>query len=373
MTTGELPRTADAVIIGGGIMGCAAALELARRGVRAVVLEKSLPGAEASSAAAGILAPQVEAEGPGPMLALGLASRALHPLLAAELRDATGIDVGWRACGALALAFDDAAEHALAERHAWQAKAGLRCERLDPSALRSLEPLVGPSARAALRFPDDHQVDPRPLLRALGAAAERAGARFVCGAQVAGVAAAEGRVAAVELTAGAISTRTVVLAAGSWSGLVAGTGLPPETVSPLRGQIVALDGRRRLFDHVVFGRGGYVVPRADGRVLAGSTMESVGFDRTVTAAGTQAILGTALRLVPALGSLEVAGQWANFRPATPDGLPLIGRTSVAGLLAATGHFRNGILLAPVTAAIIAALVCGETPPLDVAAFAADRF
>ncbi|HEV8325602.1 MAG TPA: glycine oxidase ThiO, partial [Myxococcota bacterium] len=359
-------RGADVVIVGGGIMGCAVSLELAGRGARVVVLERSLPGAEASTAAAGILAPQVEADGPGPLLALGLASRALYPALAARLKDETGIDVGYRACGTLALAFDDGAADELRGRRRWQSAAGLHAEWLDPAALALRAPAVTADLRGALWLPDDHQVDPRPLMRALSSAAERAGVRFVCGVPVGRVAVSEGRVAGIELAEGTISARTVVLAAGSWSSLVGGTGLPADLVIPVRGQMVALDGRRRLLDQVVFGPAGYVVPRADGRVLAGSTMEMVGFDRTVTAAGTYAILGAALRLVPGLGALEVAGTWASFRPRTPDDLPLLGRTAVAGLFVATGHHRNGILLAPITAAIVAAEIAGHVPPVDAA-------
>jgi glycine oxidase len=360
----------DAVIVGGGIMGCAVALRLAGRGLRPLVLERSVPGAEASSAAAGILAPQQEAEGPGPMLELGLESRARFPSLVRELEAATGVEVGYRRSGLVALAADGDALARLEARAAWQAGRGLRVERLGAAEVRRLEPALAPAA-GALLFPDEAQVEPPRLMRALQLAAARAGAEFAT-AYVRRVLHDGARVAGVEVEGERIASARVVVAAGSWSGLVDGAALPPLAVRPMRGQLVELETRPPLFTHVVFGDGGYLVPRADGRVVVGSTMELVGFRKEVTAAGLEGLLALARRTVPALAEAPVGGFRANFRPFTDDHLPFLGATPIAGLLLATGHFRNGILLVPVTADAVAAVACGEPPCVDLAPFSVIR-
>ena len=367
-------RAADVVIIGGGVMGCAVALRLAARGLAVTVIERGIPGAEASSAAAGILGPQMEADAPGPLLDLGLRSRALYPALAAELRDATGIDIGYVKSGVLAVALDGAGAAELTARRAWQTARGLRVEPLGAEALHALEPSLGPDVRAALRLPDDAQVNARELARALSQAAAVAGARFLAGRYVRRVVVKGGVAQGVELDGEVLAAGAVVVAAGSWSGLVEGAGVPATVVRPARGQLVSIETRPPLFRHVIAVHGrGYLVPRRDGTVLAGSTVEMAGFRKEVTVGGLAQILGLARALVPALSDAPVTGSWSNFRPYTEDHLPVLGQTSVRGLVLATGHFRNGILLAPVTADAIASLVATGVSEIDLAPFSVGRF
>jgi glycine oxidase len=363
----------DVAIIGGGIMGSAIALRLAQRGVPVTVIERGIPGAEASSAAAGILGPQMEADGPGPLLELGLRSRALYPGLAAELRELTGVDVGYDRSGVLAVALDEAGARALAARRAWQEARGLRVEALTGEAAHALEPALGPSVRAALAFPDDAQVVARELARAFSQAAAVAGARFLTGRYVRRVRVEGGRATGVELDGETLAAGVVVVAAGSWSGLVEGAGLSPAVVRPARGQMVSIETRPPLFRHVVSAPGGYLVPRRDGTVLAGSTVEMVGFHKQVTVGGLAAILSLARALVPGLGDAPVTATWSNFRPYTEDHLPVLGTTPVDGLVLATGHYRNGILLAPITAQVIAELIATGRSSVDLSPFSVRRF
>jgi glycine oxidase len=371
--TPSTKAASDVAIIGGGIMGCAVALRLCQRGIGVTVIERGIPGAEASSAAAGILGPQMEAEGPGPLLELGLKSRALYPALAAELRELTSIDVGFDRSGVLAVAFDEAGEAALSSRRAWQLARGLRVDSLSGEAARALEPALGPAVRAALSFNDDAQVVARDLARAFSQAAAGAGARFLTGRYVRRVLVDNGAVTGVELDGDVLPAGTVVVAAGSWSGLVEGAGVPPAVVRPARGQLVSIETRPPLFRHVVSAPGGYLVPRRDGTVLAGSTLEMAGFRKEVTVGGLAAILTMARTVIPALADAPVTGSWSNFRPFTEDHLPVLGATAVRGLVLATGHFRNGILLAPITAHAIADLIATGKAPIDLAPFAIDRF
>jgi glycine oxidase len=363
----------DVAIVGGGVMGCAIALRLAQQGVRATVVERGIPGAEASSAAAGILGPQWEAEGAGPLLDLGLRSRALYPAFAAELREISGIDIGFARSGLLEVSLQEAHDQALASRFAWQQARGLRSELLGPAELRSLEPALGPSVRTGLRLPDEGHVNARALARALSQAAAIAGARFLQGRYVRRVVTSAGRATGLELDGETLSAGTVIVAAGSWSSLVEGGGVPPPVVRPARGQMVAIEMRPPLFRQVIaaYGRG-YLVPRVDGVALAGSTLEMVGYKKEVTVAGLSEILGMVRALLPGLDQAAVVETWSNFRPYTEDHLPVLGRTSIDRLLLATGHYRYGILLTPITAQVIAELVTG-TSSVDLAPFSVARF
>jgi glycine oxidase len=368
------PGATDVAIIGGGVMGCAVALRLAQRGVRVTVIERGIPGAEASSAAAGMLAPQMESDGPGPMLDMGLRSRALYPSLAVELSEATGIDIGYVKSGVMALALTDEDERALGERRVWQTARGMRVEALSGDAARELEPALGSAARAALYFSDDAQVNPGALARAFSQAAAAAGARFLQGRYVRRVCTHAGVATGVELDGDMLQAGSVVVAAGSWSGLVEGAGVPPSVVRPARGQLVAIETRPPIFRHVlsVHGRG-YLVPRRDGTVVAGSTVEMVGFRKEVTVGGLAAILALAQTLVPSLADAPVMQSWSNFRPYTEDHLPVLGATAVRGLVLATGHYRNGILLAPITAQAIADLITNGNAGFDLTPFSVARF
>lgn len=358
----------DVIIIGGGVMGCGIAWRLAQTGRDTLVLERAIPGAEASSAAGGILAAQEESHGPGPLTDLALGSRARFRDVAAELHDLTGVDIGYRECGVLAVAFSAEDRTNLARRYAWQIETKLPLAWLAPDEMRAREPALGAAALAGLHFPDDGQVEPRAYLRALALAAARAGARFTSGAYVRRVVQDGRRVVGVELEGEVVPARHVVIAAGSWSALIEGGDLPPRAVRPMRGQIAKLETRPPAVHGTITCPSGYLVGRPDGSVLAGSTMEAVGFDKRVTAGGLRHVLDVAVRLAPSLADAPVTETWANFRPATDDELPFLGPAHAEGLLLATGHFRNGILLSPITADIICDLVVRGSSRVDLAPF-----
>ena len=363
--------SSDVIVIGAGAQGCAVALRLAQAGQSVVVLERSVPGAEASSAAAGILSPGVEAEEPGPFYQLCAASLARYPTFAAELERLAGICVGYRGGGTLQVAFDDLTARALAGRAAQLQKHDIPAEVIDGDEVRRLEPAVGAEVRGALWFREEASIDPRLLCRALYVAAQKAGARFLTG-QVHRIVQHDRRVAGVDHDRGHLEGSAVVLAAGSWSGAVEGSGLPAGAVRPVRGQIALLDTRPPLLGRVVFSDKGYVVPRADGRVLCGSTMEEVGHERAVTAGGIRGVLDLAIEIAPALAAAPLIDSWCNFRPASPDGWPVLGASGVPGLYYATGHTRNGILLCPITAAAVSAAILGRPAPVDLGPFSVAR-
>lgn len=361
------------VVVGGGVMGCAAAYELSRRGVAVTVLERSVPGAEASSAAAGILGAQVEAHQPGPLSELGLASLELYPALVADLERASGIAIGYRKCGVLKVAYEAPVLAQLARELSWQKKARLPLERVTASALVKREPALSSELAGGLWFEADATLEPRALLSALRVAAERAGAAFRSGSFVKRVALVDGRAVGVELDDGKlVSGSHVVLAAGSWTSLLSSSHEHAPRVVPARGQIVELKTSVPLLSSIVFGPDCYLVPRADGRLLIGSTLEFVGFRREVTAGAVAKLLAAAIRLVPALAEAELSGSWSSFRPYTADELPLLGPSTTPGLILMSGHYRNGILLAPISAAIVASCVTGQKPPLDLGPFAPER-
>ncbi len=361
----------DVVVIGAGIQGCAVALRLAQAGRQVVALERSIPGAEASSAAAGILSPGVEALEPDQFYELCAASLARYPGFANEVSRLSELWVGYREGGTLEVALDDLVARALAARATRLQRHGISVEVLDDSATRRLEPALSDQTRGALWFRAEASVDPRLLGQALYVAAARAGVRFVTG-QVRRIEVEGGTVAGVGHEAGRIAADAVVLAAGAWSLQVEGHGLPARAVRPVRGQIAVLETRPPLLARVVFSDKGYLVPRADGRVLCGSTMEEAGFEKAVTADGLLHVLGLAREIAPALAAAPFRDCWSSFRPATPDGYPILGPGSVPGLFYATGHYRNGILLAPITAEAVSAAVLGRRPPVDLAPFGPAR-
>jgi glycine oxidase len=361
----------NVIVVGGGIMGMSVATELAAKGAKVTVLEKSVPGAEASSAAAGMLAPQLEAHGPGPMLQLCLKSRELYPAWVRRLEELSGVETGYLPCGLLEVALDGEQLNTLEQVHSWQRAAGLRAELLSREEALRMEPGLG-ALSGALLLPDDHQIDPPKLMRALPIAAARAGALFRTG-QVNGLVEEHGRIVGVDVDSERLKADAVVLAAGSWSSLVAGARVDRRAVRPVRGQMVELHTRLPVSRRVLFGAGVYLVPRADGRLIAGSTMEHVGFDKRVTAQGLARILDGAIRLCPSLAQAEVHSSWAGLRPWTEDDLPILGQGPLPGLLLATGHFRNGILLAPVTALVISQALLGQATVVDMTPFRYARF
>jgi glycine oxidase len=363
-------QRADVLVLGGGVIGLGCALALSDRGLRVAVLERGRPGAEASSAAGGILAPQCEAHGPGPMLDLCLRSRAAWPAYAAALEARSGVSLAYRDDGTLAVALDDAEADALLQRLAWQRALGLPVQRLSPAEVKELEPALA-ECRLALRFPNDHQVDNLRVVQALAQAVTRAGIPIVS-AEVGRVLHRHGRVYGLELDGASVPATRVVVACGSWSTLVDGVGLPERAVTPVRGQMIELAVEPVPLRHVIFGDHGYLVPRRDGRLLCGSTEEDVGWVKEVTPAGLSRLGERLHRLCPLLAEAPIARSWSGLRPGTPDGLPILGPTPIDGLHLATGHFRNGILLLPITTALLAASVTGETAPLPLGPYSASR-
>jgi glycine oxidase len=349
---------ARVAIIGAGVMGCASALELAKRGADVVLLERSLPGAEASSAAAGILGAQIEMHEKGKMLEVFARARAEYGAWAEELRRDTGVDIGHRVTGALCVARSQDEVTRVRSAVDWQRKEGLRAEVLDARGCRELEPELAEDVLAAAWYPDEAEVDPPALLRALVAAVGRARVSVRTGATVTGLLVESGRCVGLRLDAEELRADAVVVAAGSWSSLV--PGLPPDvpSVKPARGQIVLLEERPPRLRRIVLAAAAYAVPRGDGRVLCGSTVEFVGFRREVTAGGVNGILSGVLGVLPGLGNAQLASTWCNFRPYTDGEHPIVGASRLPGLFLATGHFRNGILLAKVTADEVAAAVLG---------------
>lgn len=342
------------IVIGGGIMGTATALGLRDRGADVTVLERSVLGAEASSAAAGILGGQVEAHDDHDLRAF-VKARDGYAEFVKALESRTGVSVGHRVCGIVKLVNDEARAQKQCALHL---SLGLRAELLLGPRVREIEPQISDDRRVALYFPDDAQVEPDRLLRALGAAVSASGVRVRSGAHVTGLV-LEGDVCrGVSLGAETLRADAVVLAAGSWASLVPGVPLDLPRVTPARGQIVALEERPVRMKRIVFHEGGYVVPRGDGRVLCGSTVEHVGYEKAVTAKGLVDILSTACSAVPSLSSATLAGTWSNFRPFVRDGAPLVGACAIPGLFLATGHYRNGILLAPETAKAVVSAILG---------------
>ena len=363
---------ADVVVVGAGIVGLSAARALAAEGARVAVVERGRPGDEASGAAAGMLIAQAEAAPGSPLFDLALRARDRHAALAGELEAETGIGVERSPRGALEVALDDAEAAGLDERAAWQRSLGLAVERLAASDVRDAEPNLSPRVRAGLYFRDDRSLDNVRLMRALAASAVARGAALLAGRPVTALAIERGRVTGVDCGRERIAAAVVVNAAGAWAGLLPGDPAPPP-VEPVRGHIAAFETAPPLVRHVVLSPVGYVVPRADGRLLAGSTAERAGFDKSVTAGALRRVLGIAIDLVPALAEIPLAQSWAGLRPGTPDGLPIVGRGAVDGLIHAGGLFRNGILLGPLIGEAVARLALGRDPGLDLAPFSPSRF
>ncbi len=359
----------DVVVVGAGIVGAAVAERLARAGKSVALVERGAVGAEASWTAAGLLTPVHPWNYPKPLLALDDESAELWPGLAAHLRETTGIDIELRQTGLLTLITNDEDEAAADQRTEWRRSRGEVVERLDGDATRALEPVLSDGIRGALLCPGFAQLRNHRVAPALALAAQRAGATAREHEPVLALCEDGDRVTGVHTPHGVLNAGEVVLAAGAWSASLLGPGVVVTT--PARGQMLLLRGRPGELRHMVLSAGDYLVPRMDGRILAGSTVEYVGFDRRVTVSGVRKISDAIERLTPGLSELPVEGTWAGLRPDTPDSLPLLGALR-PGLIMATGHFRSGIMLAPVTAEIVLELIDG-TQARDLSAFRPDRF
>jgi glycine oxidase len=365
----------DVAVVGGGAIGLACAWRARQRGASTLVIDSGAPGAW--QVAAGMLAPVSEAEfGERALLELGLESARRYAAFSAEIAEASGLEPGLRATGTLVVARDRDEAEALDRLHAFRAGLGLPAERLLPSAARRLEPALAPTVRLALAVDGDHSIEPRKLVTALAEAYERAGGA-VRRAGVTGLRVAGERVTGVTLAGGAeIDANAVVVACGAHVARL--EGLPEHArvpVRPVKGQVLRLRDPNGpgLVERTIRGAEAYLVPRGDGRYVLGATMEERGWDTTPTAAGVYELLRDLSEIVPGILELDVDALTAGLRPATPDNLPAIGAGALEGLVWAAGHFRNGILLTPVTADLVAATLAGEALPEWAAAADPTRF
>src|SRR6266511_4539084 len=325
----------DAVVIGAGVIGCAIAWRLGQAGKRVVVVERGRVGGEASHAAGGMLAPLVEAEREDEFFNLTTASLAIYPDFARELKASSGVDVAYRDEGTLYLALTDEDEEELERRWQWLNVSGLNVKRLNAGCALKLEPLLNQTLRFALKFPGDHQVDNRRLMIALHGAARNAGVEFLTHT--------EARELLTENIAG-------------------------------RGRMASIEMPAPAARNVIYSRRGYLVPRLGGYLIAGSTTERVGYDKRVTVGGMASVIKNAIEIMPRVASQAVIETWAGLRPRAPDDLPILGADSrVEGLIYATGHYRNGILLAPITARAIGELIASGESSVDLAPFSVARF
>ena len=367
----RVPAVVDVTVVGGGAIGLSVAWEARRRGLSVVLFDRGPLGQGASSVAAGMLAPVAEAEfgeAGRRLLELGQASMALWPDFAEQVRDHSDIDPGLRRAGTLLVARDRDEAEALERDLDYRRRLGLAVNRLRPSEARRLEPALAPTLRLALELGSDHSVDPRALAEGLAVAAQCAGVTLCPGTEVERLVVDESgaRVMGVELAGGErVKAGAVVVAAGAWSGDVA--GLPPEAqvpVRPVKGQLLRLrdPSGPGLIERVVRFERTYLVPRGDGRYVLGATVEEQGFDTSVTAGAVWELLHETSAIVPGLWELEIEEMSAGLRPATPDNVPVIGRGELEGLIWATGHYRNGILLAPITAEIVMADLAAADAP-----------
>lgn len=375
-------RNPDVVIIGGGVIGCAIALQLAQAQLRVTVLERGEFGAEASSAAAGMIAPQGEMVDFDDFFELSAASRDLYPEFVERLRDASrlealSLELGYRRDGILMVATTDQSATELEIACRLQSEHGLALERLSPEAVHRLVPGISLHTRWGVLVQGDHWIDNEQLTPALVTAGRNLGIEFVGQTAVQGFNARGTKIIDVQAapaTGGettAYSGGCFILAAGCWSGeLMSALGTLP--VSPCRGQMLEFEGPVDL-PCVVRESDHYIVPRAPGRILAGTTVEYAGYEKAVTGEGMRTILENVARFAPLINKLKFRRSWAGLRPDTPDHRPILGRSEIENLIIATGHFRNGILLAPITAKLISELVItGQTPP-RIEAYSPARF
>ncbi|MEO8091497.1 MAG: glycine oxidase ThiO [bacterium] len=369
--------TSDVLVVGAGVIGLACAWRAAQRGMSVCVIDRHAPGSGTSRVAAGMLAPVGEASwGEESLLELNLASASAYPRFAAELEEAAGSGIDYRRHGALHVALDRDEEEELRRRHRYQEGMGLETEWIGPWRCRELEPGLATACSAGVHAREDASVDPRALVDALVLAAERAGVTVIPNAEAAAALIESDRLRGVRTADGRVlRAGQVVLACGPWSGrpdwLPAGV-VPP--VRPVKGQVLYLRGNRAhpLCERIVATQRVYVAPRGDGRIVVGATVEEQSFDTTVTAGAAHELLRECCRVLPEAAELELLEVVAGLRPATPDNSPVIGRGALDGLVLATGHFRNGILLTPITADAVAALLSGDEPPGPVAPMALER-
>jgi glycine oxidase len=362
-------RAADVIVVGGGIIGCAIARELAMRGAAVTLFERAEPGAEASGVSAGMIAPQAEFLRPGPLFDLGVESRGMYPRWVAAIQEETGMEVGYRRTGLVRCATGP--DSPGPRTFAWQREAGMAVEPLDRAGIARRTGGQAPEATEAVFFSEEAVVDSGKLTRALWAAAGRHGVVLRSGVAVRRLVGEGGICRGVEADGGFFASRAVVNAAGAWAAF--DDGLPFDVpVEPVRGQILEFHTEGAGLPSILQSDRVYLVPHADGTVLAGATSERVGFEKRVTPSAVRDLIGAATALAPMLESAAFVAARVGLRPATPDELPLLGPSPVAGLHFAAGHYRSGVLLAPVTASLVADALEGRGTR-DLSAFSVERY
>lgn len=368
-------HTSEIVVIGGGVIGLVIAWRLSHNGHRVTVLERGQIGREASWAAAGMLAPHCELDQPDAFFELCQKSLEAYPAFISALKQETGYAIDYITNGTIFPALSDGDQQKLEIRYKRQKEAGLPVELLSAKASRRLEPNLSGHVQMALRYPADHQVENRDLIRALTQAIRQLGGIIHEGTAVKRILTDQSQVIGVQADSVSWETRHIVNATGSWARYLDGvpnTVRPP--IRPVHGQILSLaTGDAWPFRHTIYSSKTYLVPRSNGRLLIGATVEESGFRKEVTVEGILQLFHGALRLAPALRSYPFEATWSGLRPTTSDGLPILGPTAVKGLYLATGHYRNGILLAPITGDLMADMIENQSIPSLMKPFLPDRF
>jgi glycine oxidase len=356
-------KTFDAVIAGGGLIGASIALELAETGLKVGLYDAREPGREASWASAGMISPAPENADMIPFVPMSLASVALYPEFIRKVEGLSGMDVGYRKDGALDVIVDGNAEEELSTVIALQHGVGLKAQALSAEQARQMEPALTEETEAAIFREDEASLDTRAFTCATLKAAERKGVEIFAGNGAKAIWKSGGQCRGLVLENGQVEAKWTVIAAGCFSARIEGAS-PYAPVFPAKGQMMALRCESVEIRRVLWLEHTYLVPRNDGKIIAGSTIERTGFDHDVTAGGLKKILNEATKLVPGLEKARIEETWAGLRPDSPDHLPIIGPTDMNGLLMATGHFRSGILLAPVTARLIREWVSEQSVSMD---------
>jgi glycine oxidase len=366
-------QTFDVAVVGAGIIGLSAAFELSTAGLRVVVLDRQEPGLESSWAAAGMLAPGPDSPRATALVPLAKESFALYPGFVSAIEDASSKSVSFEREGTLEVFPGPSGEVAQSEFLEAHRRFGLGAEIIDLAAARRMEPSLNSHASAVAWLPDEATVDPRLLVQAVAAAATNRGAQIRANYSVTSLILDGDRCLGVLANNERISARHVLIAAGAFCGNIEKGIARCAPTRPVRGQMLALKHPDVRLTRVLRSEKGYLVPRSDGRIIAGSTLEDAGFEKNVTQEGQQKILSAAIELAPALAGVEILEKWSGLRPGTPDDLPILGPTDIEGLLVATGHYRNGILLAPVTAELVREWITAGKTQSDVGAFSPLRF
>lgn len=362
----------DAAIAGAGLIGSSIALELAQAGLRVAVFDRQEPGKEASWASAGILSPAPESPAMIPLVPLGKASMLLYPRFIENVEEISGLPAGYRPKGTLNGILSGHAREELSTIVALHRGLGLSAEPLSAAEARQLEPGLSEQIEAGVLRPDEASVDNRALTTAVREAAARKGAQFFAGKGIEAIWREGNRCMGLKAGGENIAAGHAVIAAGCFSASIAGA-VDYAPVKPAKGQMVSLRCPEVKIERTLWSERIYLVPRNDGLILAGATVESAGFDKSVTAGAVQRLLRATIELVPGLEKARIEECWAGLRPDTPDHLPILGPADVEGLLFATGHFRSGVLLAPVTAKLIREWVVNKSVSADLSRFSPLRF